>query len=204
MMSILAEAIFSLNYRLIKLNPKYIRSGLTGIVLMSVVLCSTLYVHADSQSEAEYKVKSAFIYNIINFIEWPIDHELNDAINLCVVGKNHFGTALDSFEYNTIGDKVLAIKYVPSFQDIGDHNVIFICPSEKKRLKQILQTLVGANTLTIGDTKGFAQQGVIINFYIKDEKVRFEINVDAAKRANLKISAKLLRLAKIVHDIPNK
>jgi len=58
--------------------------------------------------------------------------------------------------------------------------------------------------LTIGDTKGFAQQGVIINFYIKDEKVRFEINVDAAKRANLKISAKLLRLAKIVHGISDK
>ncbi|MBT3878830.1 MAG: YfiR family protein [Candidatus Scalindua sp.] len=203
-MRILAEEIFRLNNRHIKLNSKYIKTCLTGIVLMVVVLCITLYVYADSQSKAEYKVKSAFIYNIINFIEWPIDQGINDAINLCVVGKNHFGTALDSFEYNTIGDKVLAIEYVPLLQDIGGHNVVFICPSEKKRLKQILQTLAGTNILTIGDTKGFAQQGVIINFYIKDEKVRFEINVDAAKRANLKISAKLLRLAKIVHGISDK
>ncbi len=203
-MRILAESIVSLIYWLIKLNYKYIKPGLTGIFLMVVVLCSTLYVHADSQSKSEYEVKSAFIYNIINFVEWPIDKGLNDAIKLCVVGKNHFGTSLDSFEYNTIGDQVLALKYVQSFQNIGDHNVVFICPSEKKRLKQILQSLAGINILTIGDTKGFAQQGVIINFYIKDEKVRFEINVDAAKRANLKISAKLLRLAKIVHDTPNK
>ncbi len=203
-MRILAESIASLIYWLIKLNYKYIKPGLTGVFLMVVVLCSTLYVHADSQSKSEYEVKSAFIYNIINFVEWPIDKGLNDAIKLCVVGKNHFGTSLDSFEYNTIGDQVLALKYVQSFQNIGDHNVVFICPSEKKRLKQILQSLAGTNILTIGDTKGFAQQGVIINFYIKDEKVRFEINVDAAKRANLKISAKLLRLAKIVHDTPNK
>ncbi len=203
-MRILAESIVSLIYWFIKLNSKYLKPGLTGIVLMVVILCSTLYVHADYQSKPEYEVKSAFIYNIINFIEWPIEHRLNGAINLCVVGKNHFGTALDSFEYNTIGDQVFALKYVQSFQDIGDYNVVFICPSEKKRLKQILQTLDGTNILTIGDTKGFAQQGVIINFYIKEEKVRFEINVDAAKRANLKISAKLLRLAKIVHDIPIK
>ncbi len=203
-MRILAESIVSLIYWLIKLNYKYIKPGLTGIFLMVVVLCSTLYVHADSQPKSEYEVKSAFIYNIINFVEWPIDKGLNDAIKLCVVGKNHFGTSLDSFEYNTIGDQVLALKYVQSFQNIGDHNVVFICPSEKKRLKQILQSLAGINILTIGDTKGFAQQGVIINFYIKDEKVRFEINVDAVKRANLKISAKLLRLAKIVHDTPNK
>jgi hypothetical protein len=178
---------------------KYIKSC---IVIMIVVLCGAQYVHADLQTHPEYEVKAAFIYNFLNLIDWPIDQELNDTINLCVVGKNQFGTTLENVDYSVIGNKTLVVKYVQSFQDIGDSNVVFVSSSEKRRLKQIHQTLTDTNVLTIGDTKGFAQQGVIINFYIKDDNVHFEVNMDAAKRAGLKISSKLLRLAKIVYDMP--
>lgn len=180
---------------------KYIKSG---IVIMIVALCSAQNVRADLQPHPEYEVKAAFIYNFLNLIDWPINQEFNDTINLCVVGKNQFGTTLENVDYSVIGNKTLTVKYVQSFQDIGDSNVVFVSSSEKRRLKQIHQTLTDTNVLTIGDTKGFAQQGVIINFYIKDDNVHFEINVDAAKRAGLKISSKLLRLSKIVNETPKR
>ncbi len=65
---------------------------------------------------------------------------------------------------------------------------------------QILDAAHGGAVLTIGNTLGFAQRGVIINFYLEDQKVRFEINVDAAKREKLTISSQLLKLARIVTD----
>ncbi|MGQ9569431.1 MAG: YfiR family protein [Thermodesulfovibrionales bacterium] len=77
--------------------------------------------------------------------------------------------------------------------------LLFICSSDKRHLEKILNTLKGMNVLTMGDTKGFAQEGVIINFYIDKDKVRFEINKDAADKAGLKISSRLLSLARIIY-----
>jgi YfiR/HmsC-like len=76
--------------------------------------------------------------------------------------------------------------------------VLFVSKSEAGRLRQILAALQGTSILTVGETEAFARQGGMINFITVDKKVRYEINVAAAKRANLDISSKLLRLAKIV------
>jgi phage-related holin len=68
------------------------------------------------------------------------------------------------------------------------------------KLPALLERIKGSHVLLAGDTEGLAQRGIVINFYIEKSKVRFEINVDTATRMGLKISSKLLRLAKIVSD----
>ena len=79
-------------------------------------------------------------------------------------------------------------------------HILFISSSEEERLAKIIETLKDSSILTVGEVKQFAQRGGIINFIVKENKIRFEINVDAAERAKLKISSKLLKLAIIVTD----
>jgi hypothetical protein len=77
--------------------------------------------------------------------------------------------------------------------------MVFISASEKGNLPQILEMLAGSSACTVGDTRGFAQQGIMVNFIIEQEKIRFEINTESARRAKLTISSKLLRLAKTIY-----
>ena len=83
-------------------------------------------------------------------------------------------------------------------------HILFISSSEEKRLAKILEILKDSSVLTVGEMKQFAQSGGMVNFTIKENKIRFEINVDAAVRAELKISSKLLKLAEIVRDERNE
>ncbi len=95
--------------------------------------------------------------------------------------------------------KRLLVSYQTEPSGLRSCHVLFIAPSERPRIPLIMDALRGAGTLTIGDTQGFAQQGVMINFYIEKRRVRFEINAGAAHEAGLKISSKLLKLAGAVY-----
>jgi len=79
-----------------------------------------------------------------------------------------------------------------------DYHIIFFNPSEKEQIGSILASLKNTGILTIGDMPGFDEQCGVINFYLKGGKVRFEVNVAASRREGLRISSKLLRLARIV------
>ena len=79
-------------------------------------------------------------------------------------------------------------------------HILFISALEKERVASILKFLKSSCILTISDIEGFAQSGGIINFVIEENKVRFEINIDAANRAGIKISSKVLKLAKIIKE----
>ena len=82
--------------------------------------------------------------------------------------------------------------------DLKDCDILFVGSSEAAHLEEVLRSLRGLPILTIGEMPGFAKRGGIINFMLEDNKVRFEVNVDAAKQADMNISSRLLALAKIV------
>jgi hypothetical protein len=79
---------------------------------------------------------------------------------------------------------------------------VFLASSEMGRFKAVLDSLAGRSVLTVGESKGFAARGGIVNFVLEDGRVRFEINHTAAIRANLKISSELLQVATIVESRP--
>jgi hypothetical protein len=87
--------------------------------------------------------------------------------------------------------------------DVRDCNILFISSSEIAHTDEIFHLVKSLPILTIGETPGFAQRGGIINFIVEDNKVRFEVNVDAAKQADINISSRLLTLAKIVQQTPD-
>jgi hypothetical protein len=171
------------------------------LIVMFAVILSPFHVCAEEPEFSEYEVKAGFMYNFPKFIEWPGDtfSGVNKAITLCVVGTDPFGKALGAIDNKTVQTRRLEIKYTGRPKDLKMCNILFISSSEKENLSQILETVKGAPMLTIGDTKGFAQQGIMINFVMEQNKVGFEINTESARRANLTISSKLLKLAKTIY-----
>lgn len=178
------------------LKQRFLRLFLI-LILLTVSLNTEEKACAQNQIPTEYEVKAAFIYNFAKFVEWP-SKPSQSSVAVCVAGKDPFGSAFVPIEDKTVGNKKIIIKRNVSFQNLEGCNILFISNSEKERLPQILEGLGGLPVLTIGDTTGFALDGVMINFYMEDKTVRFEINQGAVSHAGLKISSKLLKIAKII------
>ena len=148
----------------------------------------------------EYLVKAAFLYNFAKFTVWPAKAFAapSTPLRLCLLGKDPFQGALDSLAGKTVRKRKLEIHRLTKTSGLGKCHLLFVSASENKRLATILKILRGMPVLAIGDMPNFAHSGGIINLKTVRNKVRFEINVNAAKRAHLKFSSKLLRLAEIV------
>jgi hypothetical protein len=171
------------------------------MIFFCLVAFSSAVACADEQKAGEYQVKALFLYNFLNFVEWPAGSSFNSspAINVCIVGDDPFGDALDNIRNETVKGKKLVIRNYRPFDEPAGCHLIFIPASEKGRAGQILRPLRDENVLTVSDTVDEGRLGAIIGFFIDHKKVRFAINIEAAQRAGLRISSKLLRLAKIVN-----
>jgi hypothetical protein len=148
----------------------------------------------------EYEVKAAFIHNFTQFIDWPPEaFETEDSpLQIGILGTGPIDKPLMDLNGKKNQKRFLEVSRVQNLNNVSQYHVIFVNLSENGRVRSILHTLKGAGILTIGDTPDFAKECGIINFYLKSGKVRFEINLEASHRENLRISSKLLRLARIV------
>jgi hypothetical protein len=161
----------------------------------------------ENRKPTEYEVKAAYIYNFAKFVEWPAKlKERDDLIHVCVLGDDLFGPAFATIEDKPVGERKIGIRRLTSLQHVGCCEILFICNSEESELDRIVEAVKGSPILTIGDTNGFTQHEVMINFYMENKKVLFEINPRAAIRSGLKISSVLLRIARIIGgaQVPGK
>lgn len=149
----------------------------------------------------EYQVKAAFLFNFAKFVEWPGLDPASEPINLCVVGDDPFGGFLDQIVKGKVANgRAVEIRRIAATQKLEGCQIAFIPASERKRTPAILDRLGRTGVLTVGETEDFTRRGGVIGFYLDGNHVRFEVNTDAAGRAGLRISSKLLSLAKIVRD----
>jgi YfiR/HmsC-like len=150
------------------------------------------------EQPTEYQIKAAFLFNFAKFVDWPAKSfaTTNSPIVIGVFGKNVFGNDLA----NTIRDKTVNNRHfefitVASMAETTNCHILFISPSEKENLKKIVDSLNNASVLTVSETGQFIEAGGMIDFVIQDNKIRFQISDEAAKKAGLRISSKLLSLA---------
>lgn len=165
------------------------------------MLCGTSSTYAKPKSK-EYYVKAAFLLNFVKFIQWPphVFSDTSSSLTICILGNDPFDEALKTIEDKIVKDNKLVIKRALSIEDIGECQILFICTSEKKKISGILTKIKDRPILTVAETNNFCQSGGVVNFIVVKNKIRFEINADAAKRTGLKISSKLLKLAKIIRE----
>lgn len=189
-------------------------------VLILVLLAGAIAprLRAGSEPSQEYKVKAAFLYNFIKFVDWPKEEmgDANEPITIGIIGKDPFGNAFEPVKDKKVKERKVVIKRFKSIaelKELGERgkdeldkqseamkkcHLLFVCSSEKEYLKDIISAVRERPILTVADTTEFLQAGGIINFVMEEQKVRFEISAAAAERSKLKIRSQLLRLAKKV------
>ncbi len=180
------------------------RSWVIGLLTIATALMlapwPSLSARAESASDQEYRLKAAFLYNFGKFVEWPAKSfpDARTPFTVCVIGKDPFRGALDDIKDKSIGGRSMSVRGIAGIEDAGQCHILFISSSEKENLPSILKVIRNKSILTVGDTKSFAESGVMINLSLSDNKISLEINPIAAEQAALKISSKLLQLGRIV------
>ncbi len=150
---------------------------------------------ADGDS-LEYAVKAAYLTKFGIYVEWPAVAfpSPGAALNLCIVGDDPFGAALDNaVEGQRIDKHPIVVRRLKTVaRDSGCH-ILYLGVSDAARANQILEAVRGTAVLTVGDARGAG--GGIITFLVKDNRVRFNVDEEAANQNGLVISSKLLSLA---------
>jgi hypothetical protein len=153
------------------------------------------------EAPTEYQVKAAYLYNFLKFVEWPGDPLASTQGQwiIGIVGDNPFDNQLEQVVAGkTVQGHELQVRRFQPGEDIRGCHILFISASEKKRLPAMLVALTGSSVLTVADMDHFTESGGMIQFVMEAKRVRFVIDVGASSRARLKVSSKLLSLARTV------
>ena len=152
-------------------------------------------------SLTEYQVKSLILVSLPKYVDWPSDAfaNANTPIMIGVLGDSKFGAELaKTVEGQNVVGRPIIVRQIQTPEDSDKCHILFIGSSEKTHLADILGRIKAKPVLTVGETDQFLDQGGVINFVKKEGKIRLEINMDAARLANLQISSRLLRVADVV------
>jgi hypothetical protein len=149
------------------------------------------------------QVEAAYLYNFGRFVTWPATLSAGQ-FGICILGEDPFGAVLDStVSGETIDGKQIVTVRISNVQGAQNCRILFISPSEDKRLKQILAALDKSSILTVSDMPEFVQRGGMIQFVLAANKVRFEVNLATAEEARLQLSSELLKVAAAVKRVPS-
>jgi len=172
------------------------------ITLLCLSICMTTQVDAEDRAPTEYAVKAAFLYNFTKFVEWPEEAlKGSDSLIICVFGENPFGNSLETtVEGNTAQSKPIKIIYSTDVSDIPNCHMLFITKRNKQHSDAVLMAVVDLPVLTVSDLPGFASDGGMIGFYFDNNRIRFEVNRQAANDLGLSFSSRLLKIARIVQE----
>lgn len=162
------------------------------------VVAVLLSVSAAQAKPSEYQVKAAYLYNFGKFVTWP-PGQPSGIFTLCVLGRDPFGTDLDTVIANaTIGDRKIVAKRISDVADSGSCQIVFVSTSEASQLDKILPVLAKHHALTVSDMPRFAERNGVIQFVMDSGRVRFEVNQTAAENAGVALSSQLLKVASAI------
>jgi hypothetical protein len=149
----------------------------------------------------EYAVKAAYLFNFARFVRFAPSDAFNNrqSFDICVVGDDPFGTTLDGLTANEqLYNKPVRVVRLKAVTDARGCAIAYISASEGSRLKPNLDALRGQAVLTVSDLPDFLQHGGMIQFLTVENHVRFAVNLDAVRSAQLGLSSELLRVATTV------
>lgn len=149
-------------------------------------------------SLSEYQVKALFLVNFAKYVEWPATAFAGASapIIVGVVGENNFGPHLEkAIDGKNVSGRAIQILSIDKDEDMARCHILFVSASEKRHLGEILNKVKALPVLTVGEAEPFLTQGGVINFTKKEGKVRLQIDLEAARKAKLQLSSKLLSVA---------
>ena len=164
-------------------------------LLIFLLIIGSRFARPQSQQD-EYQLKAAFIFHFAQLVEWPGERS---KLVLCTLGDDPFhGELDDTVSGKQIGSRMLQVRHVRQLSEAHRFQLLFISKAEVRRIPAVLSELQHSPVLTVGETDGFLDAGGMIRFCLEGNRLRFEINRSGAETAGLKVSSRLLVLAKNV------
>jgi hypothetical protein len=167
-------------------------------------LCIVLFVPGTPKcgfaqtAPEEYQVKAAFLFDFAKFVDWPtgVLTAGDPSLTLCIFKDEPSRIEFQStIEGKNLGSRVFHVRLISQLQEIQGCNILFLSRDQTRHQTVILQGLRGLGILTVGETPSFLSDGWIIRFHLVEDKIRFDINLEAAEAAHIRISSRLLLLA---------
>lgn len=191
------------------MQPTYKTLYFCKISLFWLILfcCLTFSFNTFSQTDVN-TLKAVYLEKFSRFITWPEEcniDKIDEPFFISVIGNTKLTQSLELvYSQQEIYNKRVIIKEIHELKDIKDCHILFIADSEKKNIQKILDVTSGLPILTVAETDGMAEKGVIINFYEENNKLRFEINESTLLKSPLKMSYYLLSTARIIDPVSEK
>lgn len=159
-------------------------------------LCS-----AQPVATSEYQLKAAFLFNFLQFVDWPAAAfaDPTQALSICVLGPDPFGSELDAIiAGERVGGREIQIQRLTQIEAASGCHLLFVNVHSQQQLRGMLERLKGQPILTVSDAPPFADLGGMIEFVTQNDRIRLRVNLRAASDAQLHLSSKLLRRSEIV------
>jgi|ERR1700678_3779031 hypothetical protein len=172
-----------------------------ALILPLVLLTGLIPRGAVGQGNLEYEVKAAFLFNFTRFIDWPASAfpDAASPFTICILGKDPFGHVLDDvLKGEGVNGRPLTVRRISQAPAPQSCQVVFIEATGRALVKDL--SSLGRGVLTVGEGDAFVREGGTIGFVIDSRRVRFDVNQAAAEAAGLKMSSKLLSVARAVKD----
>ncbi len=179
-------------------------SGL--LVACAAALCGLVESAIAQPSSNEAEVKAAFVYNFLKFVDWPAASlpRAEGPFTVAIVGEGPVAAATASLlNGKRVSAHPLAVVHVKPGDPLGNVHAVFITGADRKDAERTLASMPSAPVLTISDDAHFAARGGMIGLYVEDRRVRFEVNTDATDARGLRVSSRLLALARLVRSGAN-
>lgn len=171
-----------------------------GMAVSSLLLGAEEIVSQVAKPSA-YDVEAAYLFNFGKFVRWPQKTAFNDTFVICVLGQDPFGPILDkTISGETIDGKAVVDKRISTPMDATGCSILYISTSEAKALNRILAVTKASPALTVSDIPDFVDRGGMIQFVVRDGRVRFQVNLQATEQDGLALSSELLKVAIRVKD----
>ncbi len=169
--------------------------GAVGILFLLGMFCPSAPA---AEGIGEGDVKAAFVLNFMKFVEWPASafRSPEAPIVLSVLGDDPTAASISSLDGKKVSGRRVVVRKVPGLSEMEKCHVLFVGASEKAELAPVLGAVQRWPVLTVADFEGFAGRGGTIGFIRQDNRVGFEINEESARKAGLKVNAKLFYLGK--------
>jgi hypothetical protein len=154
-----------------------------------------------AHAQSEDQIKAAFLFNFARYVEWPeasFDGP-SDALRICMLGGGQFAKVVSRIvSGKRVADRPVSVDPLTGLEGAAACHILYVEEAFAADASEIAASLGEESVFTVSDREGFAARGGIANFIWSENKIRFEINPGAAKQAGLKVSSRLLRLAKLV------
>jgi hypothetical protein len=182
-----------------RLWDKPVRWALAVVLLQFACITPTL--SADEKSiPLERSVKAAFLYKFLSYVEWPesATGPTGSPLTIGVVGADDIAAELSkAIQDRSVNNRPLAVKRLNDGDSLAGIQVLFIGGSDSARLERWLKPAQARSVLTVTEAEDSAKSGVI-NFVPVDGRIRFDVSLEAAERTNLKLSSRMLSVARVV------